>query len=130
MTQSPTPVDEHRLKRALHREWRRGAAFVAPTTLMLVLFFLVPIGLVLFMSVSRWTLLGGRLGTAFPDNFLKVFDDPLLQQSVVFTLKYTVVTTVILMPIALGLALLIQESRRWNAVVRTAIRLVDRKSVV
>lgn len=47
----------------------------------------------------------------------------MLVQSTVFTLKYTVVTTIILMPIALGLALLIQEARRWNAVVRTAILL-------
>lgn len=121
---SPHIVNEpQRLTRARHRQWRRAGAFVAPTVLMLVLFFIVPIVLVLIMSVSRWTLLGGQMGTAFPDNFLKVLDDPLLAQSAVFTLKYTVVTTVILMPIALGLALLIQEVRAWNSVVRTAILL-------
>lgn len=112
-----------RLKRARRRECARGAAFTAPTALMLAVFFIIPIVLVLIMSVSRWTLLGGRMGAAFPDNFARVLADPLLGQSIGFTLRYTVLTTIILMPIALGLALLIQESRRWNAVVRTAILL-------
>ncbi|MDU0348027.1 sugar ABC transporter permease [Actinomyces sp. MRS3W] len=114
---------EQRHQHAVWREWRRGGAFVAPTVLMLVLFFIVPIVLVIVMSVSKWTLLGGRMGVAFPDNFRKILADPLLGQSVIFTLKYTVVTTVILQPIAVGLALLIQQSRRWNSIVRTAILL-------
>lgn len=109
--------------RTERRQWLQAGGFVAPTVVMLVLFFVVPVLLVVVMSVSRWTLLGGRMGMAFPDNFIKVLADPLLAQSVAFTVKYTVVTTVILMPIALGLALLIQEARRWNAVVRTAILL-------
>ena len=123
MAQQIIADESQRLVRAQRRQWRLGGAFVAPTVLMLVLFFIVPIVLVVIMSVSRWTLLGGQMGPAFPDNFRKVLDDPLLAQSAVFTLKYTVVTTIILMPIALGLALLIQEARTWNSVVRTAILL-------
>ncbi|CED90161.1 Binding-protein-dependent transport systems inner membrane component [Actinomyces succiniciruminis] len=115
--------DEQRHRRAVHRQWCRGGAFVAPTIIMLVFFFIVPIVLVVVMSVSRWTLLGGRMGVAFPDNFRRVFSDPLLGQSVIFTFKYTVVTTIILQPIAVALALLIQQSRRWNSIVRTVVLL-------
>lgn len=123
MPHTLTAAQERRMRRVKRRENLRAGAYVAPTVVMLVLFFIVPIVLVVIMSVSRWTLLGGNMGTAFPDNFVKVLRDPMLVQSTVFTLKYTVVTTIILMPIALGLALLIQEARRWNAVVRTAILL-------
>lgn len=123
MTTDVLPREDGRARRSRRREARRGLAFATPTIAMLVIFFLVPIVLVCVMSVSRWTLLGGRMGMAFPDNFRKVLADPLLGQSVVFTLKYTVLTTLILQPISLGLALLIQEARRWNSVVRTAILL-------
>lgn len=103
------------------REAATGLAFATPVTLVLVLLFLAPIVLVVIMSGSKWTLLGGNQGSNGVDNFAKVLADPLLLDSVWFTLKYTVITTVILMPIALGLALLVQEARRWNNFLRTAI---------
>jgi multiple sugar transport system permease protein len=40
---------------------------------------------------------------------------------VVFTVKYTVIATVLLIGLGLGLALLVQESSRWSAVLRTSI---------
>ncbi|UNX54457.1 sugar ABC transporter permease [Georgenia sp. TF02-10] len=99
----------------------RGWAFVAPTAILVVGLFIVPIGLVAFMSGSDWSLMGGNRGSNFPDNFTNVLADPLLGQSVSFTLRYTLLTTLILMPIAFLLALLVQEARRWNNVLRTAI---------
>lgn len=103
------------------REAATGWAFATPVTLLLALMFLAPIVLVVGMSGSNWTLLGGNQGPNGVTNFQKVLADPMLLDSVWFTLKYTVVTTVILMPIALGLALLVQEARRWNNFLRTAI---------
>lgn len=100
---------------------RQGWAYVAPTAAVLLILFVAPIIVVIIMACSRWTLLGGSQGVNFPDNFTKVFSDPLLGTSIWFTVKYTVLTTVILMPIAYGLALLVQESRYWNSILRTAI---------
>lgn len=108
---------------AERRDNQRGWAWAMPTTLFLLILFIAPVILVVVMSVSKWTLLGGDTGTNFPDNFTKVLSDPLLRQSSWFTLKYTLLTTVVLMPIALGLALLVQEARRWNNILRTAILL-------
>ncbi|GAA5200564.1 sugar ABC transporter permease [Rugosimonospora acidiphila] len=102
-------------------ENRTGWLYAAPTAILLLLLFVAPIVVVVVMAFSHWTLLGGAQGNNFPDNFTNLFNDPLLPQSIWFTLKYTVVTTVILMPVALGLALLVQESRRWNNFLRTAI---------
>lgn len=73
------------------------------------------------MATANWTLLGGNQGGNFPLNFVNVFKDPLLQGAIWFTIEYTIITTVILMPIAFGLALLVQEARKWNAFLRTAI---------
>jgi multiple sugar transport system permease protein len=99
----------------------QGWAFASPTALFVVVLFLVPIGLVLQMSASDWPLLTGRLGTNFPDNYGEVLDNRFFWPSVVFTLKYTVITTVILIALGLALALLVQESTRWKGVLRTVI---------
>ena len=107
-------------KRA-HGENRKGWLYAAPAAALLLLLFVAPIVVVVIMACSHWTLLGGAQGNNFPENFRHLFADPLLPQSIGFTLKYTVITTVILMPIAFGLALLVQESRRWNNLLRTAI---------
>ena len=114
---------KHYRSTAARRQNITGWAWASPTALVLLVLFLAPIILVVIMSVSHWTLLGGNQGTNFPDNYAKVFADPLLAQSAWFTFKYTVVTTIVLMPIAFGLALLVQEAQRWNNVLRTAILL-------
>ena len=111
-------------RRRISRERRdalRGWAFIAPTVVLVAGLFIVPIGLVLFMSGADWSLLGGYRETNAPANFQQVLSDPLLGDAVRFTLKYTLLTTVVLMPIAFFLALLVQESRRWNSFLRTAI---------
>ncbi|HMQ64900.1 MAG TPA: sugar ABC transporter permease [Arachnia sp.] len=102
---------------------RVGWSFVSPSMLLVAVFFIVPLVLVGIMSASKWTLLKGGSGINFPKNFVRVFEDPLLLDSAIFTLKYTALTTLILMPVALLLGLLVQESTKWNNVLRTAILL-------
>lgn len=110
-----------RTARASARRARLGWLYAAPTAVMVVVFFLVPIGLVLRMSGSDWGLFAGDRGINFPANFADAADHRLLWPAIRFTLTYTVITTVILIGAALGLALLVQESSRWKGVVRTAV---------
>ncbi len=100
---------------------RQGWLYAAPTALFVLVLFLVPLGLVLRMSVSDWSLFAGSRGINVPDNFTAAVGDRLFGPAVQFTVTYTVVTTVILIALALGLALLVQEATRWNSVVRTAV---------
>lgn len=86
---------------------------------MIVLLFVIPIVLLVIMSFSRWSLMGGNRGVNFPDNFIKVFSHPLFVQSIWFTLEYTVIVTVILLILGLGMALIVQEASKWNNVLRT-----------
>ncbi|MBU8985687.1 carbohydrate ABC transporter permease [Bifidobacterium longum] len=118
---SATPV--RRCSKAAMAETRRGWLYAAPDWLFIVMLFIVPIVLLVIMAGSRWSLMGGNRGWNFPENFTKVFQHPLLLKSMGFTLEYTVIVTVILLALGLGLALLVQESSKWNSVLRTCFLL-------
>jgi multiple sugar transport system permease protein len=97
----------------------RGWGFAAPTAAFVVLLFLVPVLLVTQMSVSDWPLFAGRQGTNVPENFTDAVSNRFFWSSIVFTLKYTVITTVLLLGLALGLAMIVQETTRWKGFLRT-----------
>ncbi|MGN6239565.1 MAG: carbohydrate ABC transporter permease [Cellulosimicrobium cellulans] len=99
----------------------RGWAYAAPTAVFVLVFFVLPVLLVGQMSVSDWPLLAGNRGPNFPDNFRDAVDNRFFWDSIVFTLKYTVIATVLLIALGLGFALLVQESSRWKSFLRTSI---------
>ncbi len=96
-----------------------GAAYAAPTAVMVGLFFLVPLILVGWMSINRWPLLG-EPELNFPDNYTGAGDNELIQSAIWFTVKYTVIITVLLFVLAFGMALLVQRRRRGVGFLRTA----------
>ena len=98
----------------------QGWLYAMPTAVFVGLFFIVPILLVVQMSVSDWPLLAGNRGPNFPENFQDVVANKYFWPSIVFTLKYTVIATVLLLGLGLGMALLVQESTRWKGFLRTA----------
>ena len=102
---------------------RRGAVgwlYATPTALFVLFLFIVPLLVVGKMSVSNWPLLGGDLGINAPVNYQKAVMNRSFWDSVGFTVKYTVLATVLLIVLGLGLALLVQESTRWKSVLRIA----------
>lgn len=107
--------------RRVGRRSPAGWLYAVPTAVFVVVLFLVPLGLVLVMSASRWPLLAGYRGWNFPDNYVKAVDNRFFVDSIVFTLTYTALATVLLIGLGLGLALLVQESTRWKGLLRTAI---------
>ncbi|WP_433728083.1 carbohydrate ABC transporter permease [Actinoplanes sp. CA-051413] len=119
-TAPAAPATPQRPRRPRRRDKLAGWAYAAPTAVFVLIFFVVPIGIVARMSASDWTLFGGDRGWNAPGNYQKALDDRLLLPAVWFTVKYTVVTTVILLGLALLLALLVQESSRWTGFLRTA----------
>ena len=121
-SKNAAPVKTHRSK-AKADATRRGLLYALPDWLMIIVLFFVPIVLLVIMACSRWSLMGGNRGTNFPENFIKVFENKLLGQSVLFTLEYTVIVTIFLLILGLGLALIVQESSKWNNVLRTCFLL-------
>jgi multiple sugar transport system permease protein len=88
-----------------------GLLYAAPAAVIVGVFFLVPLGLVVWMSLNRWPLLAPATVNA-PDNYTRIAQNGLVADAVVFTLKYTAVVTVLLFTAAFGLALLVQRRRR------------------
>ena len=100
-----------------------GLMYVAPTVVFVAVFFVAPLLLVARMSASQWPLLGGDKGLNLPTNYQVMADSSLFWPAVGFTLEYTVLATVLLLGMGLGLALLIQSGGRWRGFLRTAFLL-------
>ncbi|KQR11994.1 carbohydrate ABC transporter permease [Cellulomonas sp. Leaf334] len=115
--QTATPAPPRRRSNG-HR--LRGWAYASPTALFVLVLFVVPLALVFRMSASKWPLLSGDQGINFPDNFTAAVDNRFFVDSVVFTLKYTILATILLIALGLGLALMVQESSRWKGLLRTS----------
>ena len=82
-----------------------------------------PLLLVGQMSASDWKLLTGDKGINFPTNYGALDSNPLFWPAVEFTIRYTVIVTVLLIGLGLGLALLVQETSRWVGMLRTVFLL-------
>jgi len=107
--------------------WRRrkwiGFAYALPTLVFVLLLFVTPLLLVVKMSASKWPLLSGDGGWNFPKNYQLILNNRLFWPSVVFTVEYTVLATVLLIGLGLVMALLVQESGRWVGFLRTVFLL-------
>jgi multiple sugar transport system permease protein len=100
-----------------------GVAYAAPTAVFVAVFYIAPLLLVARMSLSSWPLLTGNGGLNFPKNYLSIWNNALFGPAVVFTIEYTLIITVLLIGLGLGLALLVQERGRWVDMLRTVILL-------
>ncbi|WP_024286550.1 carbohydrate ABC transporter permease [Cellulomonas sp. KRMCY2] len=109
-----------RRRRTSLRAW----LYAAPATAVLILLFVIPLGLAVWMSLHDWPLLGDAPTLNFPANYAEIPDERLFTAAVGFTVKYTAIIAVVLLTLSLGLALLIQESkRRGTGVLRTVFFL-------
>ena len=129
MSSSLTHTEQPLVRRAtVHRRpwWRsrslKGIGYTTPATVIVVVFFLVPLVLVFWMSANDWPLLGSPTQN-LPGNYSNIGHDQLLHDAITFTLKYTAIVTVVLSGVAMGLALLVQEQRPGVGVMRTAYLL-------
>lgn len=110
-------------ERNQRREIGQGLLYSLPDWLFIIVLLFVPVLLLVIMAGSRWSLMGGNRGWNFPQNFIRVFSNSLLKQSIWFTLEYTIIVTLILLVLGLGLAIMVQESSRWNSFLRTCLLL-------
>ena len=105
-----------------HRRW----LYAAPTAVFVRVLFVLPLLLVLRMSLLGLAAARRRPGLQLPGQLHGPSTTRFFADSVVFTLKYTVVATVLLIGLALGLALLVQESAAGTGCLRTAFFLPER----
>jgi multiple sugar transport system permease protein len=102
------------------RETRLGLLYSAPASLFVVVLFVIPLGLAVVMSLNDWPLIGRPEFNA-PENYAAIADNEIFVGSIVFTVTWAVVTTVLFLVIGLSIALLMQNSRPGVGFFRTAV---------
>jgi multiple sugar transport system permease protein len=101
----------------------QGLAYATPTIVLVAVFFILPLLLVGRMSISDWSLLSGDRGFNLPENYAATGSNRLFWPAVVFTIQYTILVTIMLVGLGLGLALLVQEGGRYVGGLRTIFLL-------
>lgn len=93
---------------------------MAPTAATILVLFVLPLAIVLYMSLSDWPLLGSPTFIGF-GNYLQIVTDSRYVSAILFTLGYTVLCTIAIFVLALLLAAFLNSARRGVRFYRTAI---------
>lgn len=99
------------------RHWA-GLLFVLPSLVFVVIFFLVPLGMTVWMSLHNWPLLGKHSFTGL-ENYQDLLSDDTFWSSLGFTTRYTLLVTPLIFVVAYALALLVNRAARWVGLFRT-----------
>ncbi|MBX9395986.1 sugar ABC transporter permease [Streptomyces sp. TRM72054] len=106
-------------KRRGRRENLAGYLFMSPWIAGFLLLTAGPMVASLYFAFTDYNLFTAPNWVGF-DNFTKMFEDPRWQKSVEVTAKYVVIGTPLKLLLALGVALLLAQSRRGQAFYRAA----------
>ena len=118
-----TDMQETIQTRSKARRWRTdliGTGFVLPFLIVYAVFLIWPVILGLRMSFFNWTISGAGasdfLGLA---NYAELLNDPDFWHSLGVTLLFTIISTPLLVILALALALLVSQTLSLQGLFRT-----------
>lgn len=108
-------------RRRRRRRWT-GLLYVAPAMLLVAVFFILPLGMMIWMSLNNWPLIGAHrfIGLA---NYWAIARDVRFWDALKFTALYTAVVTVAIFAVAFPLALFVERPRPLVGLFRTAFFL-------
>jgi len=109
-----------RLAAVARGEATTGWLLAGPSLVLIALFFVLPLGLTLYMSVFDWPTFGSPSFTGV-DNYARALTDPAFGRAALFTLGYTISTSVLGIIVSLGLALLIKPRFPGRTAIRAAL---------
>ena len=89
-------------------QWR-GWLYVAPALVFVAVFVVIPFGQLIVMSMTDRSLLGGGKFIGL-SNYVRIWNDSGFWRALLFTVKYTIVLTPILMILGFALALLTADN--------------------
>jgi multiple sugar transport system permease protein len=110
-----------------HSPWARrrallGLAYVSPALIIVTLFFLIPLVLAFWISLTEWNVAGFKKFVGL-DNYIDLLTDKKWIAALQFTTFYTVVVTILTFAMGFGLALLVRTRQRRFVALRTAFYL-------
>jgi multiple sugar transport system permease protein len=95
---------------------------MAPALLFVGVFVLIPLGQLVAMSITDRSLLGGGRFVGF-SNYVRILNDAGFWRALLFTVKYTLALTPILMILGFGLALFTVDNTPLKRLTRTVVFL-------
>lgn len=107
------------MRRAVRLQWQ-GFAFVAPAVTIVLGLFLVPLGILVYMSFMDWPLISNDPSPNGVQNYSDLLHNEVLRDALVFTLTYTALTTVLIFAVSFVLVAVSNSQRRGSKFYRTA----------
>ncbi len=101
------------------RDALTGYAFIAPQLIGIIIFVLIPLGLVAYYSLHEWNVLAGNFKFIDDANYQKLISDPSLTEVLGTTAIFSAGLVVINLSLALLLAVLVNQKLRGITVFRT-----------
>jgi len=102
-------------------KWLEIALFSGPALVVYVAFVLLPIGFALYYSLYKWNGLQALDNFVGFGNYRRAFTDPVFLRAARHNLFFVVTSIAVQLPIALGIAVLLNRRIRGRAVLRTLI---------
>lgn len=96
--------------------------FVAPLTAIVIVLFVIPLGVLIFMSFQNWPLLGGPTPGGLA-NYRAIPDNSLFTGAITFTIIYTVLATIAIFGVSFVLVAVSNSNRKGARFYRTAFFL-------
>lgn len=93
--------------------------FTLPTLLAFSIAFVIPFLAGVYLSFTTFTTVNNATWVGF-SNYIKAFSEPRFLEALWFTLKFTIITMIVVNVCAFGLALLLTKGRRGTNFFRTA----------
>jgi len=111
-------------RRPQNRKWNgwKGYLFIAPTMLLVSLFFLWPLISTFWMSLHSWPLIGEHKWVGL-GNYQRLITDTRFYSALRFTAFYTVVISIVIFVASFGLAFFVEKKRPMVGAYRTAFFL-------
>jgi len=110
------------MRRPYRRQEWAALLYVAPALALVSVFFLLPLGMMVWMSLHRWPLIGHPRWIGLL-NYRAIWIDSGFWQAMHFTVLYTLAATAGLMVVAFALALLVEKPDRGVGAYRAAFFL-------
>ena len=102
----------------LRRKWLQVALFLAPALALYILFLIVPVVQAVRYSFYDWNGLGDLTGFVGFGNYREAFGDPAFRQAMGHNAMLVVLSLVFQLPLALGVALLLNRPLRGRSLLR------------
>lgn len=107
--------------RAIWSKDLAGWLFILPALLSLIVFLFIPSGYVLFLSFQRWNLVSANPQFVGFHNYLHLISAPDFQQAIANTFWFGFFLIIILLPVGLFLAVLLDMGLKGTRIYRTIV---------